>query len=243
CCEPTSVYTIQRTDGLITIEGPEGPFLTEEGPYQAKDTAEFLHTLESDVVIRLQKRRPDLLFVHAGAVERQGRVHLFVAESGSGKSTTVWALIQNGFRYLSDELAPLRLDQHEVYPYPHAICLKQEPAAPFALPSETLRTSTTMHVPTDVFSVVPEIDASYPLATLWFVEHDPRLVRPEIRTVSPAEAAARLYANVLNPLAHPGAGLDAAVQAASGVPGFFLNTAELQETCELVRTTIQQVIP
>jgi hypothetical protein len=53
-----------------------------------------------------------------------------------------------------------------------------------------------------------------------------------------AEAAARLYANALNPLAHPDWGLGAAAYIAESVPSFSLSLGELRATCALVGHTI-----
>jgi hypothetical protein len=52
--------------------------------------------------------------------------------------------------------------------------------------------------------------------------------------VSPAEAGARLYANTLNALAHPGSGLDVAIRIAGAVPAFVVNAGDLHATCELI---------
>jgi hypothetical protein len=56
--------------------------------------------------------------------------------------------------------------------------------------------------------------------------------------MSAAEAAARLYTQALNPLAHPADGIDAALQVARGVRCFGLETADLDATCALVVRTL-----
>ena len=53
-----------------------------------------------------------------------------------------------------------------------------------------------------------------------------------------AEAAARLYVQALNPLAHPADGLDAALQVVRGVRCFGLEAADLDATCALVVRTL-----
>jgi hypothetical protein len=50
-------------------------------------------------------------------------------------------------------------------------------------------------------------------------------------------SAARLYANALNPLAHAGDGLDAAIRVETGRRCFELTTAELAPTCALLTAT------
>ncbi len=56
-----------------------------------------------------------------------------------------------------------------------------------------------------------------------------------------AEAAARLYVNALNALAHSNRGLDAVVRIAEGVQCFALGAADLQSTCALIRSVMERV--
>jgi hypothetical protein len=201
------------------------------------DTSELLYALEHEVVVELQRRRCDLYFLHAAAAEIDGQACLLVAPSGVGKSTTVFALLQHGFRYLSDELAPMELASMHVHGYPHALCLKQPPPAPYRMPPETVRGSRTWHVPA---TCLPQAAAaaSYPAAAIFFLDYSTATCQPSVRSISTGEAAARLYANTLNQLAHPNAGLDAASHIARSVPGFVLNTADLDATCSLIRSTL-----
>ncbi len=85
---------------------------------------QFVYLLEKLITVDLQKSRTDLYFVHSSALERHGRAIMIAADSGTGKSTTTWALLQHGFNYLSDELAPIDPGNLDIHPYPHALCLK-----------------------------------------------------------------------------------------------------------------------
>lgn len=90
----------------------------------SRNDADFLFLFEKDLTIELQYQRPDLFFVHAAVVERDGKAVVLAAPSGTGKSTLTLALLHAGFRYLSDELAPFDLVTLQVMPYPHALCLR-----------------------------------------------------------------------------------------------------------------------
>lgn len=229
---PATVYSVVRDASRAISIRPPG-----RGPILATDTGEFLHELERNVVIELQRLRADLYFLHAAAVAAAGKAYLFIAESGRGKSTTVWGLLHHGFEYLSDELAPIDIQCLEIQAYPHALNLKQSPPLPYRLPTETVHTACTLHVPV---RYLPRVAApgTYPLAALWFVTYRPDLNAPTVRSITSGEAAARLYANALNQLAHPNAGLDAAVRIATAVPSFVLDSARLAATCALVRSTL-----
>ncbi len=210
-------------------------------PALAADTpGDFLYLLEKDITVELQKRRPDLFFLHSAAVDWNGECYLLAAESGSGKSTTTWGLLHHGFRYLSDELSPVDLDSMMVFPYPHALCLKQLPAADYRLPDAALRLGRTIHVPAQALPGAPVIGPR-PLRGVLLVKHCPDLRRPTMRPISSAEAGARLYVAALNALAHANRGLDAAVSIAERVPCFAVSTGDLAMTCGLIRSRIERM--
>lgn len=72
---------------------------------------------------------PDRIFVHAGAVVRNGRALLIPGLSFSGKTTLVAALIKAGATYFSDEFAVLDADGC-VHPYPKPLSLRPPDGSP-----------------------------------------------------------------------------------------------------------------
>lgn len=205
----------------------------------ALDEYELLYAFEKHMTIEVEKLRRDLLFLHAAALEQDRRAALLVAPSGSGKSTTAWALSNLGFRYLSDELAPIDLATLQVHPYPHALCLKWEPPPPFSLPPETLRTSYTLHIPAECLQ--GEVcQQEVRLAAIFFLRHDPQIGAPQTKPISNAEAAARIYSNALNLLAHPRYGLDASLKIAQHSRCFELFTGDLRKACDLIQTRLRE---
>ena len=221
------IYYSNHSERLICVH--------REGcmPEYAEDDGLFLYLFEKDMTVALERIRHDLFFLHAAALEYGGNIHLLVAESGGGKSTTSWALLHHGFRYASDELAPVQLDSMKVLTYPHALCLKSEPPLPYNLPDETLCTERTLHVPVKSLpsTAVSEV---LPLKSIFFVKYSPELKSPSVAAVSVAQAGARVYANGLNQLAHPADGLDAAIQIAQHSQCFDLKSVGLESTCQLV---------
>jgi hypothetical protein len=197
---------------------------------------DLLFGLEKSLTVELQKRCPDLYFLHAAALEWKGKAYLLAAESGGGKSTTTWALLHHGFRYLSDELSPIDPRSLKVFPYPHALCLKRRPSD-YPLPAGTVDLGRTLHVPVDLLPS-EAITEPVPLAGLFLVSYRPDLDAPELRSVTAAEAGARLYLTALNALSHASRGLDAAVHIAEQVPCFAIHTAGLPATCALIRSVL-----
>ncbi len=227
--ELSYVVTNQHSGGY-TISSNQGRSL------RAADSYELLYLLEKSITMDVQLIRKDLLFLHAAAVEYNDRGYLLVGPSGAGKSTTTWALANRGFGYLSDELAPIDLNTLTVYPYPHALCLKAEPPAPFGLPKDVLSTTHTHHIAARRLRVVRE---PLRLHGVFFNVFDRAASEPTIDPTSPGEAAATLYANALNLRAHEAVGLKAVANLATNLARYRLSTAELEATVALLKGIVQ----
>jgi hypothetical protein len=66
------------------------------------------------------------LIIHAAVVEKEGFAAVLPAPPGSGKSTLCAALVNRGWRLLSDELALIRADDGKIVPFPRPVSLKNE---------------------------------------------------------------------------------------------------------------------
>jgi hypothetical protein len=217
-----------REDRLITRDGAY--------PVLAQDDGDFLYMFEKDMTIEAQKLRSDLYFVHAAVVELDGHALALVAPSGYGKSTTTWGLLHHGFKYLSDELAPVHFTAMQVHPFPHALCLKTLPPNEYPLPEETIFTTRTAHVPAQ-FLPCETLSETVPLQAIFFVRFIDEIPDPVLKPMAKGEAAARLFTNALNPLAHSGEGLDGAIEIVSKTHCFELLSSNLTSTCELIKST------
>jgi HprK-related kinase A len=72
----------------------------------------------------LANKAHSYLILHAAVVEKDGFAAILPAPPGSGKSTLCAALVHNGWRLLSDELAMIRLADGLLLPLPRPISLK-----------------------------------------------------------------------------------------------------------------------
>ena len=193
-----------------------------------QDLADLIYVVEKTLTTELQLRRPDLFFLHAAAISSEGRCIVISGESGAGKSTLCWDLCNAGFKYMSDELAPLDLDTMQVEAYPHAICLKRITAHMPALPNETVGAESTMHIPVEAIpGGVERVPATIDMIV--FLENPETPAAPRLTEMPQSEAAARLYSNGLNQLAHERDGLRAATKLAAAVDCFTLARGSLSD--------------
>jgi len=200
---------------------------------QFNQASELIYLLEGDLVVQLQLLRSDLYFLHSAVVAFGEEAHLLVGGSGAGKSTTCWGLLHHGYHYVSDELAPISINEGVVSPYSHALCMKSPPPVEYPIPDTTCATGRGYHVP---LSAMPTsaITTELPVRTIFFVDYQPDSDVSTATSIGHAEAAARLYPNALNALAHVNDGLDAARRLTSNVSCFRVNAGALQSTCDLI---------
>ncbi len=237
------VEAAQITYRITRPGAGEGFLISRNGAYPefAREDGDFLYMFEKDMTIETQKLRPDLYFVHAAVLELDGRALALVAPSGYGKSTTTWGLLHHGFKYVSDELAPVDPSMMQVHPFPHALCLKEVPPDEYPLPKETIYTSCTAHVPPKCLPCETTAEI-IPLETIFFIRFTGEISEPMLKPIGKAEATARLFTNALNPLAHSGDGLDGAMEIVSRARCFELLYSNLKPTCELIKSTFLSVL-
>jgi len=215
---PVQTYAIER--------GARSTFVVRnrETTLVVHDRDSLLFHIDKELILALQHERPDLLFLHAAAVDVGGRVAVLVGPSGMGKSTLTLAAVEAGCGYLSDELAPVDLDTLTVHPYAHALCLKALPSGRSGLPAGTLAEHGRFHVPAAALRAPADSERRVLAALVFLRRDDPDALA--LRSISAGAAAARLIANTLNALAHPFAGLDAVLQLGQRVPSFELQAGD-----------------
>jgi len=142
---------------------------------------------------------PDRLVLHAGAVERDGRVVALTGISGQGKTTLTAALVQAGFGYVTDELVAIDPSTRFVDPFPKALDLDDHAVAllgldPPAGPSwPSTESSDAAVAPTHEHAIDPaslgRISTGGRLAAVVVLTGP---VADEVETLAPAQALTEL---------------------------------------------------
>ncbi|MGB5344755.1 MAG: hypothetical protein WBN23_01190 [Woeseia sp.] len=203
---------------------------------------DLVYEFEKDMTQRAQLLRADLYFIHGAALSVAEHCVIISGQSGSGKSSLAWFLSHNGFAYLSDELAPVDPVSLQVEPYPHALCLKNEPLSPPPLPDSSRYTDVTIHVPAYELPTCA-LDRTHALGMLIFIDRSTNREEIIVRAIGRAESAARLYSNGLNQLAHQADGLPAVSKIAGAVPAYLLSGGTVEERGRIIQELCDSVYP
>jgi len=116
---------LQHPDGLRRWYQPQVNFdLDGQLPFEPLPEAHAFPMLEWGLNWCVSTRAHAYLMIHAAVVERGGLAAILPAPPGSGKSTLCAALVNRGWRLLSDELALFRPEDGLLVPVPRPVSLK-----------------------------------------------------------------------------------------------------------------------
>lgn len=93
-------------------------------PFKPLPLAQAFPMLEWGLNWIISSHAHDYLVIHSAVVERDGQALVLAADPGSGKSTLCAALVQQGWRLLSDELALVSLADGRIRPIARPVSLK-----------------------------------------------------------------------------------------------------------------------
>lgn len=148
--------------------------------------------IKYEVLMHFMRARPDLLWLHAAAAARGSRAVVLSGAWGSGKSTLTAHLLQSGWTYLSDDIAPLNMDTGEVLPFPQTPMRRRVPT--HEIPREQVPMLEKEEIPLaqQTISRVPCcIDAL-------FLPHFDADTKAELAHIKGAQAVLLLVAQCLN---------------------------------------------
>ena len=145
------------------------------------------------------------LIIHAAVVEKNGFAAILPAPPGSGKSTLCAALVNRGWRLLSDELTLVRVGDGKIVPLPRPVSLKNasidviqayEPSAVFSRKVFDTVKGTIAHMKAPTDSVQRAAEVAQPA---WIVF--PKYAAGAdtcLTPISPAHGFMRLADNTFN---------------------------------------------
>ena len=191
----------------------------------------LLPLIKDEVRLQFMRSRPDLLWLHAGSVERDGQAILLAGRSGQGKSTLTTRLCESGWRLLSDDISPVRMETDSVVPFPQSPVRRLHPGREvtgdefFQLERETVSLDSEKIVRSEV-----------PIRAAIFIAYhlggDTKIVR-----LRQGSAALELLRNLTNFIDHKSAAVDRAAALARRLPAYSLEWSDVVKAAR----TIDQV--
>jgi hypothetical protein len=181
----------------------------------------------------------DYLLIHAGVAAAPSGAVLLTGESGSGKTTIIAALVQQGYGYLSDEAAVVDLRSPLLQPWPRPLSFKSG-AHGLERFSRLLERpdGRGWHVPVNR---IRDGAVAAPSPLRWIVDYR---YQPEASTA--LEPLARPHAMALLASATPGLrhhgerGLRTLARLVAGASAYRLRSGDLDEATNCVREMVQR---
>jgi HprK-related kinase A len=117
--------SLARPRGLRRWFKPQVLFLVDGYPaFKPLPLDHAFPTLEWGMNWCVSSHAHRYLVIHAAVIEKHGCAAILPAPPGSGKSTLCAALVNRGWRLLSDELTLVRIDDGMIVPVPRPVSLK-----------------------------------------------------------------------------------------------------------------------
>lgn len=109
---------ITGTDGAWSLELFGDPAIEETDPWAVADELRY------GVVERAVSEAPRFVGLHAGVVVKDELCVLLTGASGAGKTTLTLSLVEEGWSYASDDLAPIEVSTGLVHPFPKPLGIR-----------------------------------------------------------------------------------------------------------------------
>lgn len=177
---------------------------------------ELLQFIHNAVFRRFIALRPDLMWIHAGAVEKDGSAILIAGASGQGKSTLTGMLCRAGFSYMSDDVAPIDMSTDTVYPFPQTPRRRAPSTRPLDPGEVQALERTVISLNPDVIRKKPA-----PIRRIFFLDYQAG-AQPDLSPLTCGEAALGIIGSLTNFLDHREAAVDRSVALARSIPAFRL---------------------
>lgn len=220
-----------RLVGQIKIEPvPDGFVLITENraEYPATLVDHFLPLLKDEVRLQFMRAHPELLWLHAGAIAKNGRATLIAAPSGQGKSTLSTLLVDKGWRFLSDDVAPIRMTPNEVLPFPQRPFRRVNPKRLVPMDDVGLLRREGVDISPTVVHRVPA-----PIAAIVIIEYDPA-TDASISRLPAGSGALEVLRNLTNFVDHKAGAVGGVAELARAVPIYALRYASRDAAAVLV---------
>lgn len=117
--EPARSYTVARDDRGWTATAGDSLVALHETLWGVTDALRY------DMLELCESNLESYVSLHAAGVARGDELVLLAGESGAGKTTLTLALLDAGWSYLTDDVAPVSVATGLVHPFPKPLGVKE----------------------------------------------------------------------------------------------------------------------
>jgi hypothetical protein len=209
--------------GRLTIVGTEDGFQVDGTVtlrVKGKSVSDLFLYIKKEVHFLFMRARPDLMWLHAGAVEQNGSALLLCGASGQGKSTLTVSLCDAGSKFLSDDVAPIGLSSDSVYPFAQSPSRRIDPGVIVSDNAVAALERADVYLDSDQICRHP-----VPLRCLIYLTYD-RGTTARLERMKAGEGAFAMLSNATNVVDLKEAAVARASQLARTIPAYRLCYAD-----------------
>ena len=214
--------------GVKTAYGQRQLYINDELVQSALFTANPLRSLGREIACRFIDARPDLIWLHAGAVARGEQCVVLPGPWGSGKSTLVCELCDLGWSYFSDDIVPIDPRSGLVLPFPQTPQMRD-------LPNGELGREQLSSLPKRAVKLASDQIGREPsqLARIVLPRFD-RHVEPGLAPYSPALAVGELLESCLSAARDQDSAIPALCELVERAPAYRLIYVDAKAAAERI---------
>lgn len=134
---------------------------------ESYETTDPIHEIDR-LLFEHTRYDESVLALHGSAVAYQGGAYLFLASTGSGKTTLATYLTLNGFAHIADDCILLDRQSFTVYPYPEPIHLRA--GGMEVLQQQGFMLNTLLLGERYIYTPQHVVDTPAPLRAIFFLE-------------------------------------------------------------------------
>ena len=218
-----SRFDLMRAPAGFAISGPIELFYEGE-------VSSLYDLLKHELLAQFIRERQDLLWLHAAAVERNGKAILVAGPSGQGKSTISTRLCEMGWNFMSDDIAPVRMSSNDVLPFPQAPFRRIGAGIiPNRVALEALEKESVIISPESIRR------QAAPIAAIVFPVYRPG-TRENLVSMPSGNAAFELLRSYTNFVDHKASGVARASELARQIPAYELIYSRGQDAAALLNS-------
>ncbi|HEX2723082.1 MAG TPA: hypothetical protein VHM24_09190 [Gemmatimonadaceae bacterium] len=214
--------------GRIVVLRAEGGYRVDAQVFEGDRPGMLFEMLKQRIAALFVNSRPDLFWLHSGVVTRGSRALLIVGPSGQGKSSLSIFLCRAGWRYLSDELAPIQINGGTVLPYPRSPVRRIPPGRYLATDEMGAVETETWPVPAGM------IGTEAAIGSILFPEFAPG-GETIVGVLTPGEASLGLIRNAFHSPGDRAHGVAASARLASVIPCRSIRYADVNDAARVLQ--------